>query len=237
MSVLSVLSQKTRVVCVGEYYARENFMKKVLLRLSCLMVCIFSFGLMSCVKDNQLYEKGISVTTVMGEMVKSEVYTDMLGGENSDNVLVRANDYDTPIKCYGMTVPSAERLIESVGSADYKEQFESLSPTLQEQIKSRSTFLTVINYENFSNSSVSSVEAMALSAIYAAHLKFNGKLDETVAYLYIFETGKPIVVIFTPIDKKHFLADGYFFFSKDCSSLSSVRNIFEKYGCNVEKVA
>ena len=111
--------------------------------------------------------------------------------------------------------------------------FDELPDNLKEQIKAKFNFYLVLN--NINNQ-YPDWDALVISSVLTADKTYNGKISSSTAYLYTFETGKPIVVVFEPFGDKQFTAKGYFIFADDVSTLSNVREIFEQYGCSVENV-
>lgn len=207
-------------------------MKKLILQASFALLCIFTIGFTGCKKDVNLYQKGIELTTVMGEMANSESYLKLMGiNDTSDFDQVKAKDYDSPTRTYRISIPSFDTLAKETSNIDTV-LFNELSDSLKEQIKVRVDFYTALNYVN----SAIDVNAIYIASTLIAKKTYNGTISSSSAYLYTFETGTPIVVVFEPFGNKQFTATGCFLFRDDATTLSKVREIFEPFGCNIENV-
>ena len=207
-------------------------MKKFLMKICCLLLCFASFGLVACEKNIDLYQKGVEVTTLMGEIVNSKQYLKLIGSMEDKIDLVKAKDYDSPTRVYQLSIPSFDILCQKFKTMDTS-SFDELPDNLKEQIKAKFNFYLVLN--NINNQ-YPDWDALVISSVLTADKTYNGKISSSTAYLYTFETGKPIVVVFEPFGDKQFTAKGYFIFADDVSTLSNVREIFEQYGCSVENV-
>ncbi|MBE5754072.1 MAG: hypothetical protein E7340_01870 [Clostridiales bacterium] len=110
-------------------------------------------------------------------------------------------------------------------------QLDKLSDNLKEQIEYKFSFSTIINTLNNND-----YKTAVLSNSFKATKTFDGKISSSEVYLYTFETGKAIAVIFEPFGEKQFTATGYFVFVENLSSLSKIREVFEPFGCTVENI-
>lgn len=206
-------------------------MKKWLMKISCLILCFLSLGISACNNSPDLYQKGIEITTIMGEMVNSETYVEMIvGGGHCNLDLVKAKDYDTPTRAYKISIPAFDLFVQNMKSVD-ETKFNELPDNLKEQIENKYSFLTIVS---FLNSYYGSSESLLLWSSLFASKTFDGKISSSIAYLYTFETGRPIIVLFEPFGGERFKANGQFVFAEDLSSLSKVREVFERFGCTVE---
>lgn len=209
-------------------------MKKWLIKIICGLLSLTFITFCACNDTPDLYQKGVEITTIMGEMIESELYVETMGPSHVDLTLVKAKDYDTPTRAYKISVPSFDTFIQKMGTYDKTQidEFNELSDNLKEQIENKFSFQIITNWIN----SKSGNDELVISTIFNARNTYNGKISSSVAYLYTFETGKPIVVLFAPFGDKQFTASGNFIFAKNLSSLSEVRELFEPFGCFVEKV-
>ncbi len=172
------------------------------------------------------------MTSLMGEMVNSDRYIELTGiGDFRDESII-AKDYDSPTRAYLISIPSFEVLYQKYQNADTS-SFDELSDGLKEQVKGWFNFYTVLFRINADHVGI---DELSIFSTLFANKKFDGKITSSKAYLYIFETGRPIVVVFEPFGDKQFTAKGYFLFVNDVSTLSKVKEIFEPYGCDVENV-
>ena len=211
-------------------------MKKWLIKIICGLLSLNFIVLCACNNTPDLYQKGVEITTLMGEMIESELYVEIMGSSHVDLTLVKAKDYDTPTRVYKISVPSYDTLIQKMATDETNEtkidEFNELPDNLKEQIENKFSFQVITNLIN----SKSGSNGVVISSTFNARNTYNGKISSSVAYLYTFETGKPIVVFFEPFGDKQFTASGNFIFAEKLSSLSEVRELFEPFGCFVENV-
>lgn len=205
-------------------------MKRFLFKTSCILLCLISVGFTACKKTPDLYQKGVEITALMGKMVVSEQYLKMIGLETVKMEAVQAKDYDSPTRAYQISAPNFDSLYEEFGNIN-ETLLNELSDELKEQIEAKFSFYTILNDINFN---CRDRNALVISTSLYAEKTFDGKIPSTIIYLYTFETGKPIVVVFEPFGNEHFTAKGYFLFADDVSTLSKARELFEHYGCNVK---
>lgn len=147
-----------------------------------------------------------------------------------------ANDYDYPIRCYEIKISDldvAKSKLQFRDKSD-EEHYNNLPDNLKKEIDDsyKSTFkimqiivynIQTIDYSHYGMSTICNTEK----------LLENSKIDETAAYLYIFETGKPIIIIFGETGKRQVTAIGKFITNSQYKTLSETRDIFEPYGCSV----
>lgn len=224
-------------------------MKKILIIFLLIFIISCTFILTSCNNKPDLYNHGIEVTTLMGKMVKNNDFLDFLNinafaypkPEISNINAFIANDYDTPIRTYLISAPQLDKVKEII-FANKKDTFENLPEEIQKTfIKkielsiSDSHFIPYINGRGYYLDQKYSWEDYIIASDLNAIKEFNGKLKEPLNYLYLFETGQPIIVNFTPKDNKTITAIGKFALW-DCSTLSAVRETFEPYGCTVSNL-
>ena len=207
-------------------------------------ICIFT----GCNNQINLYEYGIEVTSLIGEMIKDETYLEYLEitslakpkPELSPINTFTANDYDEPIRTYSATNPELEKY-KSYILQNKKEVFDKLSDEIKKAINQKINIMLSSNNFIFQISSYKyfneeySWEDYIIANNTSVIKEFNIRLKEPINYIYVFETGKPIIVNFTPKDKKTTIATGMFFLG-DCSSLSSIREELEPFGCTVENL-
>ena len=210
-------------------------MKKILTKLCYVLLCLLCVCLVACGNTHDLYQKGIEITTLMQEMLYSDQYQSIMGYNdigiyNFD--YVKAKDYDTPTRMYKLTEPTFEAFFDLTNLDDEKKtQFMELPDELKDQIKKRIGFNTIFSVINQQDNDF---EIYLISSAIIANKTYYGNLPQTVAYLYTFETGKPIAVVFKQTGNNQFTASGYFVFAEGLTSLSGVREVFEPYGCTVE---
>lgn len=207
-------------------------MKNLFKKISCILLCLLFMLFSACNNSPDLYKRGIEITTIMGEMVHSEAYGEMVNIPHGiDMDLVKAKDYDTPIRAYKINVPTFESFVENTEIFN-EEQLNKLSNNLKDQIENRDYFLYATTMLN----NAYGPEGAVISSIFQASKIFDGKISSPIVYLYIFEMGKAIAVTFKPFGEKQFTAQGHFIFVEDLFSLSKVREVFEPFGCVVENL-
>lgn len=209
-------------------------MKKILLKIGCIVLCVCSLGLVSCKKDKaektaNLYESGIETALVVEEMAKSEIYKEYIGVDY-DITNVLAEDYRAPISVYSISSPTFEEFFQAVEAGDLEEKWDSLPDSIKEQMEGGFDLFhfIIVNYGG--------EQQLAISSVFQASLRFDGKIDEKIAYVYVYETGTPIVVTFTPICDHGYSAMGSFLFGVDCTSMEKIEEVFKPYQCEVALV-
>lgn len=197
-----------------------------------LVICLLLYsGCSQPLPDTTLYDNGIEMTLLMGDMIKNPDYLDILGLSLYSSSVEKfyANDYDTPIRTYIIEVPSNERILEML-TIGKTEELNELSSDLREQLRNLSSFEKIISNLILQNSNFDEhIICMALSA----QKVIEGTLKKDVAYLYTFETGKPIIVYYRQQANNSILVKSFFMGKNDYETLSETREIFEKLECTV----
>ena len=217
---------------------------KRFLKFMCLVLCVTCIvSLVACngsnnqtggaepvepVSEQGLYDSGVVITSVVGEMVNSETFVGLMSLPSQSVEMVKASDYNAPINAYKITPPSFQTMLELM---EGEQLIEGLSSNLLEQMEGRYD----INYILTTLTNAYGSHALIARSSFMAKKVFDGALSETVVYLYLFETGKPIAVVFTPFGEKQFTANGGFVFG-EFSSLTEVESMFVPFGCQVEKI-
>lgn len=209
-------------------------MKRIALCL--LSVCLL-LSLTACQKhtsDKELMSIGLDLIATMNEMVHSDDYLALLGTSETQKMADAAKTEDgaKPAAVYRITMPSAEKLLESALYIDTEENdaWNRLSDNLKEQIKEKTGVSFLISHLN---SYYGGLTQVAASSIYLA-TDYNDDIvvEEAVIFLYAFENGTPIAVTFTEYGQ----INGQFVFLEDATSLEAVQKVFEEYHCTVEQV-
>lgn len=183
-------------------------------------------------KDDELYESGLELISVMNEMIQSDEYAKIFfSSTNSvESILetVNTNDYDSPTAVYRINLPrNTESLLNLSG--DSKEMWNDLSNDLKKQLKNRFSFSSI---PTMINGAKGSSFVAFTSAYTAADIKEKINLDKNTTFLYVFEKGTPIAVTFT----KYGGIQGQFVFLDNADSLSAIKNTFKNYQCTVDNV-
>ena len=195
-----------------------------------IMIVILAAAVSGCgptLSNADLYNTGIEMTSLMGEMVKSSTYLDIIGMLPLDDLT--ANDYDTPIRTYVIEVPSNENILE-IAVSDKLDELKELPENLREQLCALATFDSVITEILFESTEIH--ESPMYLGVYAQKT-LEGNLKNDVAYLYVFETGKPIIVHYHQQAKNSITVKARFIGKNIFETLSDTRDVFEKFGCKV----
>ncbi len=223
------------------YY--KNFEVSIMKKIISLLLVVFSlFSFSSCTQQVDVYKESMNITSIMELKASSEDFWQLnISGTpqsfEEERKIFMANDYDRPIRCYRISQPDPETVkqIFLFPEDGDKELFDSLPDALKEEYKNyndtATLFSTVFQRVQFSSPSSHS---MGLSICRTLRILPNAKIDAPVAYLYIFETGKPIAVLFTQKSDSEVSVQGYFLINSDYATLSATRDIFEPFGCTVE---
>ncbi len=204
-----------------------------------VLLCLTSLLFVGCNQNQGLYEKGLEMTKGMEELVKSDLYfesvTSGIEKVNKARQNFIANDYDSPTKVYSISMLSREKAEElCVGllkTDELREQWNNCNDFVKEQILNKCTMQSIYTWIN----NKQGIDAISFCSLYYAMKQFDGfDLKEEISYLYIFETGKPIIVTFEK-SANGMKATAQFLLLED-TTLSGVRDEFSKFGCNVEVI-
>lgn len=142
------------------------------------------------------YQEGLKVTKLMGEMLHSDDYYALMGlSDRYDSIRSSAdtNDYDAPVAVYSFRKSSTEKFMLAENFQGSREVWTSLSPELQNQLDKRLSmmaFATIIN-------SRYGMDEFTFSSVYMA-VNADSRIqgDGNLGYLYVFEKGTPVMVVF-----------------------------------------
>lgn len=209
-----------------------------------LWIVMASITLLFCAvgcKSNKIdiHKESMNITALMEMKVKSEDYWQLYdtGTPNSfekDRAYLMANDYDRPIRCYRISKPNPELVMNKfLFRENEQEKYNNLPDELKNDLKQsysneKNLFQLVINDIQFSIDNYRATFCNTLKIIE------NATLEKPIAYLYIFETGKPIIVEFSTYYENAVSVRGYFLVNSEYKTLSQTRDVFEPYGCTVE---
>ena len=161
-------------------------------------------SLASCNKESvSLKECGEKIIPLMAEMLVSDAYKELYDfsltdAHNEVIEIICKGDYSKASQVYELLIPE-EILISEVAKGDYSEELYNYL-----YLSQSSSLATFINRH-------SGNEALIVSSIFSAQKIFaNGNIDEIKTYLYVFENGNPILMIFTPGEDGAFRANGHF---------------------------
>ena len=197
-----------------------------------LCAVLAAMMLTSCAGGKSPVEHGMEVVGLMDELVGNRDYLSALSG-NSEVLEIAAEldagSYETYRSVYRI-IPDADRIRESLGLADV-----TMSDGLRTYFDNGAlaSVITKINAAQGLNETVA-------ASVCTAGRKFVCKdITEHCIYLYTFETGTPIAVVFGKGDDGAVSASGYFILDEDADlrSLEDVQKLFEEYSPDVTVVA
>lgn len=197
-----------------------------------LCAILAAMMLTSCAGGKSPVEHGMEVVGLMDELVGNRDYLSALSG-NSEVLEIAAEldagSYETYRSVYRI-IPDADRIRESLGLADV-----TMSDGLRTYFDNGAlaSVITKINAAQGLNETVA-------SSVCTAGRKFVCKdITEHCIYLYTFENGTPIAVVFGKGDDGAVSASGYFILDEDADlrSLEDVQKLFEEYSPDVTVVA
>ena len=197
-----------------------------------LCAVLAAMMLTSCAGGKSPVEHGMEVVGLMDELVGNRDYLSALSG-NSEVLEIAAElddgSYETYRSVYRVTL-DADRIRESLGLADV-----TMSDGLRTYFDNGAlaSVITKINAAQGLNETVA-------SSVCTAGRKFVCKdITEHCIYLYTFENGTPIAVVFGKGDDGAVSASGYFILDEDADlrSLEDVQKLFEEYSPDVTVVA
>ena len=197
-----------------------------------LCAVLAAMMLTSCAGGKSPVEHGMEVVGLMDELVGNRDYLSALSG-NSEVLEIAAEldagSYETYRSVYRI-IPDAGRIRESLGLADV-----TMSDGLRTYFDNGAlaSVITKINAAQGLNETVA-------SSVCTAGRKFVCKdITEHCIYLYTFENGTPIAVVFGKGDDGAVSASGYFILDEDADlrSLEDVQKLFEEYSPDVTVVA
>lgn len=197
-----------------------------------LVICLLlSSGCSQPLSDATLYANGIEMTFLMGNMIKDPAYLDIMGLSlySSSAEKFYANDYDAPIRTYVIEVPSDERVLEML-TIEKAEKLNELPSDLREQLLNSISFEAIISNLILQNTDF---DEHTICMVISAQKVIEGTLKNDVAYLYTFETGKPIIVYYRQQANNSILVKSYFMGKNVYETLSETREIFENLECTV----
>ena len=178
-------------------------MKKSFLSLL-VLVLIFALSLSSCAGKSKSLEKcGNDVISLMDDMLRSDEYAENFGVANEHKEIVeklRSGDYSSASAIYELSIPE-----ESLTHGDF--DFDDYSGDLKEHMRVSlySSFVSQLNAKEGGSTQVVATSIFAASKSYVCK-----SLEDIAVYLYVFENGYPIVVVFTPGESGAIRAYGNF---------------------------
>lgn len=169
--------------------------------------------------EKSLYEHGLDLIAMMDEMIRSDFYLDTMS--SSQEIEEKAaelaqGDYTEPEAVYELSVPEFATLLALLD--EEMAGFETLSDELQTQLNTRSasSFITQLN-------AMEGVTSIAASSVFSASKLFvNHEITENTIYLYTFEIGHSVAIVYTPGENHAVNATGFFLMNEDISTESAM---------------
>ncbi len=164
-----------------------------------------------------LYQHGMDVVALMDEMLQNDFYLEAMSGSSDIQAkaeeLARGN-YSNPKAVYQITpLPFTSLMVLLEGETD---GLEELSPTLLAHLDTKSA-PALLNRLNAMDGALT----LATTAAFTAGKTFvSGMVTENIIYLYTFETGYPIAIIFTKGEGGAVSATGTFLMTDTISTES-----------------
>lgn len=197
-----------------------------------LLAIMLLIGLSGCAgpgtSGKSLYEHGMDVIALMEEMVDSSSYGSLMSGAAEIEQMRQAlatGDYAAPQAVYEIEVPTMGDILAYAESENVTESFsDSLNKLLDN--RSASSLINLIN-------SRSGTAALATSSVYTAAKTFvSSEAKESTIYLYTFQNGNPIAVVFITGEDSAVTATGTFLMADglDAASVEQLQALFREAG-------
>ena len=201
----------------GKYY------EKILSILAMFMVVLLS----SCKSSNvdELYNYGIEMTTMTQKMIKNQDYIDLIQPESDLDIFV-ASDYDSPIRVFAASNLNYEKYISTLDDA---EKYNNLPEDIKQQLYNR----VLPNIDIILNNNY--MLYPSIISTFKCFMTFESSIKEDMVYIYLFETGKTIIVKFEKVSDNVISATSNFF-PTEAKTLSEFRDLFEIFDAEVEDV-
>lgn len=203
-----------------------NKKRMILLAMMLLIALSGCAGLGNSGKS--LYEHGMDVIALMEEMVDSSSYGSLMSGAAEIEQMRQAlatGDYAAPQAVYEIEVPTMGDILAYAESENVTESF---SDSLKKLLDNRSA-ASLVNLIN----SRSGTAALATSSVYTAAKTFvSSETKENTIYLYTFQNGNPIAVVFTTGEDSTVTATGTFLMADglDAASVEQLQALFREAG-------
>ena len=197
-----------------------------------LLIMLLLIALSGCAGSGNsrksLYEHGMDVIALMEEMVGSSSYGSLMSSAAEIEQIrqtLAGGDYAAPQAVYEIEVPTMGDIL---AYAESEVTTESFSDSLNKLLDNRSAS-SLINLIN----SRSGTAALATSSVYTASKTFvSSGTKESTIYLYTFQNGNPIAVVFTTGEDSTVTATGTFLIADgfDAASVEQLQALFREAG-------
>ncbi len=168
----------------------------------CVIVALLLFFCSCGVTEKTLLDRGLAVISLMDDMMENDAYVEILVDGSTEDYcdrlqLLSQADYENPTAVYELTV-AAEQVL------GIDEEADALPPRLASYLSSKA-LQSVISQWN----SVQGVDALVVASLLTANVCFtDASVTTDTLYLYTFDAGYPIAVVFLPGDDGAVMASG-----------------------------
>ena len=213
----------------SEYPGKEKkTMKKKILLLAMILMITLSGCTSTGNSGKSLYEHGMDIIVLMEEMVSNSSYGSLMSSAAEIEQMrqtLATGDYTAPQAVYEIEVPT---LGDMLAYAESDAVTESFSDSLKKLLDNRSAS-TLVNLVN----SRTGTAALATSSVYTASKTFvSSETRKSTFYLYTFQNGNPIAIIFTTGEDDTVTATGTFLMADglDAASIEQLQALFREAG-------
>ncbi len=207
-------------------------MKRITILVITLCLIILSssvlFGCGSKATDDKLIKAGLESAAFMKEAVCSETYRNLIRStidNEPDKVEVVSNEDVSNVKAVYEIIMDPETVLKVVWYLDDEKfnDFKNLSDQLQEKLISGA----YTSFPSWINSSTSGFSALSFATSFANRDTIVCKsLKETRNFVFVFETGYPIWITYTP-EVAGTVSYTSFWIVSDCSQIDSVESLMQ----------
>ena len=212
-------------------------MKKILSSLVAItMLIISAFSFVAC-NNISLYNNGLEIIALLDDMIHDDAFVNKWASVSETELeLIYADDYDTPFHVFEISNPSFDSYVETLDDPDsFKEEFNNLPQSNQEYYSSMINMSYIVSTINGS-SDLYHRGGIRIVSVFRRTKTFSMHIDESTSYLYVFKTGRPILVHFEKLSFSCVRATGYFLLLDNELTLDNVKNYFSPYGCEISEV-
>lgn len=207
-------------------------------KLSVYLIFFLVFTLLLCACGNtassekSLYDQGLDIIALMDEAVRSDGYLDLFTSSDALRTTIQEiteGNYTAPSAVYSIRFPE-DALFQFCGTSAPENLSESLLAYLNHRLLPAA--VTQLN-------ATGGVEKLSASSVCTISKAFvNSTLTEDILYLYTFETGFPISVVFTPGENGAVSATGTFLLLADfpCSSPEEIEAFFGEIPVEISQI-
>ena len=206
-------------------------------RFICLFLsAVLVAGVSGCTKkENQpleytsVYEAGLDITYILGEMAASEEYITFFTGDTTIKDVIKRigeGDYTKPKAVYEIVI--TDEMFEAlVDTASLEGTTDELKNNLTDRV--RASFITQLN-------GMAGVENLAASSICTAGKTFINPVADDTILVYTYENGYPIAVTFATEYDGSASASGTFIMIDNFDTAEGIKEYFSETDIEVIEV-